>query len=78
MEMHTDKDKEEIIQEFRADKIIQGTQMINIDRMSKSMLNQLMRIFTKTQNYLLEKYLTLVLLVRLQLMLVDQLESFSM
>ena len=45
MEMHTDKDKEEIIQEFRADKIIQGTQMINIDRMSKSMLNQLMRIY---------------------------------
>ena len=45
MEMHTDKDKEEIIQEFRADKIIQGTQMINIDQMSKSMLNQLMHIY---------------------------------
>ena len=45
MEIPTGKDKEKIIQQFRAEKIIQGTQMINIDRMSKSMLNQLMRIY---------------------------------
>lgn len=41
MEMHINKDKEEIIQQFRADKIIQGTQMIDINRI----LNQLMRIY---------------------------------
>ena len=45
MEILADKDKEEIIQQFRAEKVIQGIQMIDIDRMSKSMLNQLMRIY---------------------------------
>ena len=45
MEIQTELNKEEIIQQFRLDKVIQGSQIIDVDRMSKSILSQLMRIY---------------------------------